>query len=628
METKHYLKSAEYAFGATLAIIALLFASFWSFEPKVGKAQVDSEFTIKQTILSEVSFLVDANDVNLANISGITGGESNGTTTAVVLTNNGSGYNMTISFFDNGFGHAMLGDTTYSSLYNYPAASPTFGFNTATTAALFGYTVSDGGSGDVAAPFLSTGSVCGSGGGNFGCWMEPQFAPYTIVNSSGATDPTGATTTIAFKVFVPNNPDPVVASDTYTATATLTATVNPQVLWQSYPMTTYRILRNFLQKNSLEVLFFLAFILNLASLAIAPVALAEEGGVDSGATDAAPLSTTVASPEAQDQDATDESTTGDVEGDLLATSTEDDANATVPEDDWFKIEKLVGGPNAIGDFVIGPGILDFGEVEPGKTVTANILVSNRIADNKTFEINVEDMTSSSDSSGAVTLLGDEVGPYTIKDYVSFPSRTFTIDLGERAVIPISITLPQDAEPGGFYGSVLISTVQTDEDSNSSVRSPVIARIGTLLFVRVKGDVEQSGGTKSLTLPNNKHWYEKGPIKFSVLYENTGNVHSTPSGELRIKNLFGEEVGFEELDPWFVLPHSLRNRDIEWNRELLFGRYTATAAIDNGYNGTIEEVTVSFWVLPWKVVGGIFLVIFIVLFLIRTFFRTFEFKRKK
>jgi hypothetical protein len=121
----------------------------------------------------------------------------------------------------------MLGDTTYSSLYNYPAASPTFGFNTATTAALFGYTVSDGGSGDVAAPFLSTGSVCGSGGGNFGCWMEPQFAPYTIVNSSGATDPTGATTTIAFKVFVPNNPDPVVASDTYTATATLTATVNP-----------------------------------------------------------------------------------------------------------------------------------------------------------------------------------------------------------------------------------------------------------------------------------------------------------------------------------------------------------------------------------------------------------------
>lgn len=393
-------------------------------------------------------------------------------------------------------------------------------------------------------------------------------------------------------------------------------------------MTTYRILRNFLQKNSLEVLFFLAFILNLASLAIAPVALAEEGGVDSGAADAAPLSATLTPSTTPGQATVSEAVDRKVESDLLATSTDDDANATTPETDWFKVEKLVGGPNAIGDFVIGPGILDFGEVEPGKTVTANILVSNRIADNKTFEITVEDMTSSGDTSGSVTLLGDETGPYTIKDYVSFPSRTFTIDLGERAVVPVSITLPKDASPGGFYGSILISTVQTDEDSESSVRSPVIARVGTLIFLTVKGDVIKSGGTKSLTLPNGKWWYEKGPIKFSILYENTGSVHSTPSGTLHIKNLFGEEVGFEELDPWFVLPHALRNRDIEWNRELLFGRYTATAAIDNGYNGTIEEVTVSFWVLPWKVVGGVFLIIFVVLFLIRAFFRTFEFKRKK
>jgi hypothetical protein len=72
---------------------------------------------------------------------------------------------------------------------------------------------------------------------------------------------------------------------------------------------------------------------------------------------------------------------------------------------------------------------------------------------------------------------------------------------------------------------------------------------------------------------------------------------------------------------------LRLREFSWDREWLLGRYTATAYINRGYDDIVDEVSVSFWVLPWKVVGGTFLVIFIVLFTLRTFFRTFEIKRR-
>lgn len=92
-------------------------------------------------------------------------------------------------------------------------------------------------------------------------------------------------------------------------------------------------------------------------------------------------------------------------------------------------------------------------------------------------------------------------------------------------------------------------------------------------------------------------------------------------------MFGEEVGFVELDPWFVLPKSLRTREVTWDREFLFGRYKVTAKINRGYDNQIDEVTTSFWVLPWKIVLGIFLSIFIIVFSLRAFFRTFEFKRK-
>lgn len=320
---------------------------------------------------------------------------------------------------------------------------------------------------------------------------------------------------------------------------------------------------------------------------------------------------------------------------LLASSTEPFATTTplavsavsAVEVPWFSVEKLTGDNLAVGDFVVGPGRIEL-EIKPGETVTTEISVANRISDDRVFEITVEDISGSADAGRAVVLLGNERGPHTIKDYVSFKNKTFTLDLGERARIPVTVTIPPDAEPGGFYGSVLISTVQVDTAENTNTtRSPIVARVGTLFFVTVPGDVIKAGETMSLSLLNKKWWYEKGPIELAIAYENTGSVHLNPYGELRIKNLFGEEVGFVELEPWFALPESLRTREVTWDRELLFGRYTATALINRGYDDIVDERSVVFWVLPWRVMGGLFAVLFVILFGLRLFFRTFEFKRK-
>ncbi len=310
-----------------------------------------------------------------------------------------------------------------------------------------------------------------------------------------------------------------------------------------------------------------------------------------------------------------------------ATTTTSQTSSLSEIEPWFEVEKLNGNVQQ-GDFVIGPGRIEV-EVKPGETVTEYISVSNRISDNRKFELVIEDISGSSESDQAVVLMGDSRGPFTLRNYISFPENTFELDLGERARIPVTITIPPNAEPGGLYGSVLVSTVRADEsaDEDIAARSPIIARIGTLFFVTVPGDIKKEGETKEITLLNDKHWYEKGPIKFNILYQNTGSLHLNPYGELRIKNLFGEEVGFLELEPWFSLPDSLRTRDVTWDREFLFGRYSATANINRGYDDIVDEVSVVFWVLPWKIVGGIFLVVFIILFGIRTFFRSFEFKRR-
>lgn len=312
----------------------------------------------------------------------------------------------------------------------------------------------------------------------------------------------------------------------------------------------------------------------------------------------------------------------------VATTTEAELLPVEPvrEAPWYKSEQIFGAID-VGDFVVGPGRAEV-ELRPGQTVIQEITVTNRISAGRTFKIEVEDIAGSNDPTRSVELSGDMRGPYSVRDYISFPKDTVTLDLGERARIPITITVPPDAEPGGYYGSVLVSTVRTPGSTDAAApRSPIIARVGSLFFITVAGTVERAGETKEVQTISDKWWYESGPIELGVLYENTGSVHLNPYGEISIRNMFGEEVGFVELEPWFVLPKSLRLRELSWDREFLLGRYTVTAKINRGYDDVVDEVATSFWVLPWKIVGGVFFVLFLIIFSLRAFFRTFEFKRK-
>ncbi len=296
----------------------------------------------------------------------------------------------------------------------------------------------------------------------------------------------------------------------------------------------------------------------------------------------------------------------------------------------YQTEGVPGGGSAIGDFVVGPGKIDV-TVKPGETKVVEMTITNRTGERRKFNITVEDAKGSQDPNTSIVLLGDDRGPYSIKDFITVPQYSFELDHNKRARIPVTISLPANADPGGLYGSVLVNTVAlnaVEGDTAGTVpQSAIIARIGTLFFVTVPGAVEKEGRLKSFGTSPDKKFYQKSPINFGVLFENTGSIHLAPYGELRITNMFGDEMGFLKLDPWFVLPKSLRLREVSWGRDFLFGRYTATVNINRSYDDTIDTLSYSFWVLPWKPLTGGFAVIFFVLFLIRTFFKKFEFKRK-
>lgn len=325
------------------------------------------------------------------------------------------------------------------------------------------------------------------------------------------------------------------------------------------------------------------------------------------------------------------------ETDTAATSTEVAASSfdstelsTDPRERGYKVEGIPGGSEVIGDFVVGPGKVDL-EMEPGQTKIVEISATNRTGVERLFKFSAEDTTGTSDGTSAVVLLGEDRGPYSLKDYVDIPEGGIMIGHNQRVRIPVRVTIPADAEPGGLYGSVLVQTLtlpdEVGEDEVAVAQSPIITRIGTLFFVTIKGDIERDGETISFGTIEDKKFFTEGPIPFAIVYDNRGTIHTTPYGEIDIVNYSGESVGFVELEPWFVMPNSLRLREVTWTRELLVGKYTATAKINRGYENVIDEFTFSFWVIPWKLTAGVFVGFFLFFFIIRFFVTHFEFKRK-
>lgn len=313
-----------------------------------------------------------------------------------------------------------------------------------------------------------------------------------------------------------------------------------------------------------------------------------------------------------------------------ATPTSSDQDFS-PEAFGIKTESIPNAGDIIGDFVVGPGRFE-AFMNPGESRTTEILVTNRTGVDRRFYLSVEDIKGSVDGSDSVVLLGDDRGPYSIKDYISFPTNTFDLKHGQRVRVPVTISIPADAEPGGFYGSILTRTIsvplnQEEVPGSAVIRSPLVQRIGSLFFITVPGDNIYQGQLQDFKIVPTKKWYEKGPFNFVITYENTGSSHLNPYGEIRIQNMFGEEVGFIELTPWFALPQSVRLREVTWGRDMLYGKYTATILLNRGYDDIVDEMTYTFWVIPWKFVAIGFVGLFLIFLILRTFFKTFEFKRK-
>lgn len=251
------------------------------------------------------------------------------------------------------------------------------------------------------------------------------------------------------------------------------------------------------------------------------------------------------------------------------------------------------------------------EADPGETVVVDgqnaLSVRNITGDPLVAVAEFNDFLPQ-DESGTPTIITDpeevDVGDYSMREYFR-DVEPFRLEPGERVSIPITIDVPENASPGGHYG-VIRFTARTPEGDRAVALS---ASVGTLFLVNVSGDVQEdldlieTGTSKD---GEDGTFFQSGPVSVYTRFQNVGNTHTKPFGNVMIKNMFGQVIEEFEVNPnrANVLPDSVRRFENQLSDGFYFGRYTVEGALAYGNgNGDILDAQTTFWVLPIGIIAG-------------------------
>lgn len=291
----------------------------------------------------------------------------------------------------------------------------------------------------------------------------------------------------------------------------------------------------------------------------------------------------------------------------------------------FATVTIVSAQSSTGSTVgqaleIAPPLVSL-NADPGQTVTAMINLRDVSSGSLVVTGKLNDFLPSDTEGGIpkVVLDENETNPYSLKSWVK-PFEQLTLKSKQLKSLPVVITVPADASPGGYYGVVRFTSQAPDlKDTGVSLS----ASLGTLIFLRVNGDAKENLLIKNFYISKNGGkgtLFESAPLDFNETFENTGNLFEQPVGQITITDMFNKKVATVNvnLEQKYVLSSSKRDFKQTLDSKtigsmIMFGKYRADLRINYSDSGKVLNQSITFWVIPYTlialtiiaIVGGFF-----------------------
>ncbi len=195
------------------------------------------------------------------------------------------------------------------------------------------------------------------------------------------------------------------------------------------------------------------------------------------------------------------------------------------------------------------------------TQTAQIEISNQTNKKQLFEVFAVSVNQF-DNQGNFTLADKPLSNSNSPDsaYITFPSPELEISPNQVATIPFTVLNTQNLSPGGNY-SVVIVRAKPDQDDSLPNQS-VLPAVSSFVLIRKIGGEQYN---LSLLEISNDHqvWWQL-PKTLSLVFENQGNIHTTPRGQIKITDVFGKVVveGTINEGSQFVFPRTQKELQVQ------------------------------------------------------------------
>lgn len=291
-------------------------------------------------------------------------------------------------------------------------------------------------------------------------------------------------------------------------------------------------------------------------------------------------------------------------------------------------------PDAGFNLVVSPLPLAL-ETKPGQSISTELKVKNAGLQTERIKLSIMKFGAEGDD-GSPKLLDLEPGDQ-FDDWVTFSDNNFEAETEVWKTITMTVNPPADAAFGYYYAVVFSRADGTQKIQPTQAN--LLGAVASLVLL----DVQAPGAKREAKLVEfsmPKNVYEFLPTEFNVRMKNSGNVHVAPRGNIFIsrggsKNLALLEVN---LDKGYILPDSFRKFTASWQdgnpvykvkevdgkavldkqgkqvnfldwsnfspSKIRIGKYTAKIVMvyNNGTSDIPVEGTVSFWVIPWRILG--------------------------
>lgn len=242
--------------------------------------------------------------------------------------------------------------------------------------------------------------------------------------------------------------------------------------------------------------------------------------------------------------------------------------------------------------------------DPGATLTDQVTVTNKTGTPLTFRLYAADAYNTARDGGFAVRARSEkqrsVGAWAKAD-----RDRVTVKPHGSVTVPVTIEVPEDAEPGDHPGALVALDERVDPAEAGAVAVGVQKAVGARIYLRVNGPTMPALSVDDVHVEHTQPLVPgTGTSRALISYtlRNRGNVTLSPEVVLRAEGLFGRTLLARELTrlPSELLPRQEVRLTEEWAGapQLEWGEIKLTASA----RGTRESATASYFALPWLVAG--------------------------